>query len=158
RKYALSRRPLWLPASGFYVLAAALALAVFFFAWWMLQQGGDETPWIPAGLAASVILSSAVLLREVIFRKTLNRAVPDQSPFDRNLREIARRSRPERTDKLTIERNSSILREIRQKSEAASVLSTLPSAHREVFELCERYLGINGQELATVRNGSPRLA
>ena len=159
RKFSLSRRPFWLPASGFYVLSAGLAIAVFFVSWGILQQGGDETPWILAGLIACVVLSGSVLLREVILRRTRNHILQDQNHFERNLKEIARRSRSsERSDKLTIERNSAILREIMQKSDAANVLSTLPSAHREVFELCQRYLGINSRELGHVGNGSPRLA
>ena len=150
---------MWLPASGFYVLAAAIAIAVFFIGWWLLQAGGDESPWILAGLVACVVLSGEVLLREVIFRRVrIRRSVAEQH-FERNLKEIARRSRStERADKLTIERNTAILREIRQKSDAANVLSTLPSAHREVFELAERYLDINSRELAHVGSGSPRLA
>ena len=159
RKSTLLRRPLWLPASGFYVLATAIALAVFFTGWWLLQAGGDESPWILAGLAACVVLSGEVLLREVIFRRAGKWRSQTEIQFERNLKEIARRSRStERADKLTIERNSAILREIRQKSDAANVLSTLPNAHREVFELCQRYLGINSRELALVGNGSPRLA
>jgi len=158
RKSSLSRRPLWLPAQGFYVLAASIAIAVFFVGWWLLQAGGDESPWILAGLIACVVLSGAVLLREVIFRRVGSQRSATELHFERNLKEIARRSRStERADKLTIERNSAILREIRQKSDAANVLSTLPSAHREVFELCQRYLGINSRELAHVGNGSPRL-
>jgi tetratricopeptide (TPR) repeat protein len=152
-------RPLWLPASGFYVLAAAIAIGVFFVSWRLLQEGGDETPWIPAGLVASVILSSAVLLREVVLRRAGNRILKTQKQLDRNLKAVGHHSKnAERADKLTIERNSAILHEIRQKSDAANVLSTLPNAHREVFELCERYLGINSRELASVGTGSPRLA
>ena len=154
-----SPRPLWLPASGFYVLAAAISIAVFFVSWGLIQESGDETPWIPAGLAASVVLSGFVLLREVILRRVGNRRLENQKQLDRNLKAIGHHSKNvERPDKLTIERNSAILREIRQKSDAANVLSTLPGAHREVFELCERYLGINSRELASVGSGSPRLA
>jgi len=141
------------------VLASAIAIAVFFVVWWALQEGGDETPWILAGLAACVVLSGEVLLREVVLRRLGNRRFDAEKHFDQNLKGmVARRSKGQRPDKLTIERNSAILREIRQKSDAANVLSTLSSAHREVFELCERYLGINSRELALVGSGSPRLA
>src|SRR5258708_38969122 len=39
-------------ASGFMAAAAAAAAVIFFIFWWMLQ--GEESPWVPAGLAASV--------------------------------------------------------------------------------------------------------
>jgi tetratricopeptide (TPR) repeat protein len=61
-------------------------------------------------------------------------------------------------NKLTLEKNAAILKEIAQKSEAASVLGKLPEAHWEVFELCDHYLNRSEKELETVRVGSPRLA
>jgi hypothetical protein len=36
------RRPFWLPASNYYVLAFAIAVAVFFVVWGILQDGGDD--------------------------------------------------------------------------------------------------------------------
>lgn len=153
------RRPLWLPASSFYVLAAAVTIAVFFITWGLLQEGGDETPWIPAGLTSSIILAGAVLLREVVLRGARNRLLGTQKQLDRTLLGVVPHLvSPDRPDKLTIERNSAILHEIRQKSEAARVLGSMANGHREVFEMCERYLTINSRELASVNSASPRLA
>jgi len=49
-------RSFWVSAANFYVLAAAVALAAFFLAMWMLHDGGDDQPWVPAGIAASAVL------------------------------------------------------------------------------------------------------
>jgi tetratricopeptide (TPR) repeat protein len=61
-------------------------------------------------------------------------------------------------NKLTLEKNSAILREIKQKSDAAKVLNKMPAGHKEVFEMCDRYISIAGNELKTIGAGSPRLA
>ena len=64
---------------------------------------------------------------------------------------------PSDPEKLTLERNAAFLNEIQRKSEAAKVLSSIPASHREVFELCEQYMGIVDRELPRVNIGSPRL-
>jgi hypothetical protein len=66
------RRPFWLPASNYYILAAAVAIAFFFLVWGVLHEGEDQAPWVPAGFGASLILIGAVFLREIVicwFRK-----------------------------------------------------------------------------------------
>jgi len=60
--------------------------------------------------------------------------------------------------KLTIEINNAIIREIKQKSDAANMLSRFSAGHREVFELCSDYVARNEGELKTINAGSPRLA
>lgn len=153
------RRPFWLPASNFYILAAAAAIAFFFLVWGILHDGGDSTPWIPAGIGSSVVLAAAVILREVILRGARNRFLASQRKLDMSLR-AARLRAGEIGDagKLTLERNISILREIAKKSEAANVLGKFGEAHREVYELCEEYLQAVERELPNVGVGSPRLA
>jgi hypothetical protein len=153
------RRPFWLPASNFYVLAVAATLAVFFLLWGILHDGGAQTPLVPAGLAASIVLATAVILREVILRRARNRFLAHQRSLDRSVAAAApRRNDPADFKKLTLERNAAILKEISQKSQAARTLTRLSAAHREVFDLCEEYLAVTQRELPNVGVGSPRLA
>ncbi len=152
------RRPFWLPASNFYVLAAAVTLAVFFLFWGLLHDGGSETPLVPAGLSASIVLASAVILREVVLRRARNRFLAHQRSLDRSVAAAPRRNDPADPDKLTLERNAAILGVIEQKSHAAKTLRRLAAAHREVFDLCEEYLLVTQRELPSVGVGSPRLA
>lgn len=141
------RRPFWLPASNYYVLAVAVALAFFFVVWGVLDDiDGMRAPWQTAGVGASILLVGAVILREMILRRTkayIRQPAPPRIS-DRN--------------KLTIERASAILAEISRKSDAANVLDRMASGHREVYEMCAAFVRRIDSELATVQAGSPRLA
>jgi hypothetical protein len=148
-----ARRPFWLPASNYYVLAVAFSAAFFFLVWGILHEGEEETPWITAGISASILLCGAVLLREVVLRRSRNRYLRQQ----RLPKATIPAGDPRNPSKISIERNAAILGEIRQKSNAAKVLNNLSAGHREVFELCSGYLAINENELRTVNAGSPRL-
>jgi hypothetical protein len=153
-----NRRPFWLPASNYYILAAAATIAVFFLVWGLLHDGGEETPYIPAGVTASAVLVLAVIIREVILRNARNRFLASQR-LDRTLRHVPiRQASVQDPTKLTLERNASIINEISRKSEAARILGRLAESHREVFELCDQYLAATARELPrllTVRRESP---
>lgn len=152
-------RPFWLPASNFYILAAATAIAFFFFVWWILHEGGEEIPYVPAGIGASIVLGSAVFLREVVLRNARQRYLTAQKMLDYNLTKVGNNSGPHYIrKKLTIQQNAAMIFEIKRKSEAASVLEKFSEGHWEVFELCNNYLYKNKKELETVGVGSPRLA
>lgn len=152
-------RPFWLPASSYYILAVAAAIAFFFLFWGILQEGDEDAPWIPAGIGASIILGGAVFLREIILRKAQSKYLLAQRQLDFNLNKIPlHNSAAKNENKFTIEKNAQIIKNIQQKSEAARLLAKLPDAHWEVFEICNEYLSVNQRELETVGVGSPRLA
>jgi tetratricopeptide (TPR) repeat protein len=153
------RRPFWLPASNYYILAAAIAIAFFFLVWGVLQEGDEPMPWIPAGLGASLILIGAVFLREIVLRKARNRYLLVQKRLDYTLDTATLQTKnklPEK--KLSLEKNAEIIKQIQKKSEAARVFMKLSEGHFEVFEICNEYLEINREELKNVGAGSPRLA
>ncbi|HEX6280484.1 MAG TPA: hypothetical protein VFZ49_10795, partial [Pyrinomonadaceae bacterium] len=162
RKVSVNRsrkRPFWLPATSYYFLAVAVAVGVFFLVWAILAETQEENPWITAGLFSSVTMISAVVVREVILRYRRETIALEQRRLDQSLlsaRSVSRHE-PDAT-KLTLERNAYLVAEIVRKSEAASVLGKLAESHREVFELCERYIEVATKELAKVNVGSPRLA
>lgn len=152
-------RPFWLPASNFYILAAAAAIALFFFFWWILHEGGEEIPFVPAGIGASIVLGSAVFLREVILRRARHKFMMTQKMLDQNLKKVAAVSAQRNSrNKLTLKQNAALVEQIKQKSEAALILDKFSEGHWEVFELCTSYLNRNKAELETVGVGSPRLA
>ena len=103
----------------------------------MLISGGDEAPWIPAGLAAIVVLLVALSAREVVMRRAWTRYLLEQGA------EPAARSGSESKRSSTKVYSSSLLaaalRNIqRQSGEAESAAN--PEAHFEVFHLCQDYL------------------
>jgi len=152
------RRPFWMPAPNYYFLTVTAAAALFVFTWGILQDGRDDSQWIIAGVAAIIILFSAVFLREVILRGARNRFLSAKR-LDKSLRSISLRPDLEQNfTKLTLERNAVILREIKQKSDAAKVLGKFSEGHKEVVDLCDEYLAATARELPKVGAGSPRIA
>lgn len=148
------RRPYLIPASNYYVLAFALSGAVFFVVWGIMHDLGSDMPWIIAGVSSSGLLIGSVIVREIFMRRAARRSM---AAYARRMNSLADRpgAKPR---KLTIEQNEEILAQIRQKSNAANVLGSISSGHREVFELCGAYLAANEAELKTIAASSPRLA
>jgi hypothetical protein len=145
----------WLSASNYYVMALAIALAVFFLVMWLFRDGNDEAL-IPAGVSASAVIVSAVIVRRAIIKNHQLRFQAARR-LENNLLAL-RVPSIAKEKKLTIEQNASILKELKRKSEAAIVLGKYPEGHREVFQLCSQYLEINEREMQTVNPGSPRIA
>ena len=125
----------------------------------MLNDGRNESPWIPAGLFSSVSMIIAIVIREVVMRNRRASIYAAQRRLDSSVLSVpfpaARISDPE---KLTLERNNLLIDEIVRKSEAAKVLSRLGESHREVFQLCDAYIETVRRELPHIGVGSPRLA
>lgn len=156
------------PSSAGYMFAAIAAAGVLFFAlWWMLFTGGDDAPWISAGLAASVVLLVALSAREVVMRRAwtrylLEHGVPEHSPrvsSDQNTSTTSGK----RTYSATA--NAASLRAI-QKESAEADAGSLPESHLEVFKLCEIYLSstdealrsnsLNAEKRSIFRSGQER--
>ncbi|MBE7515977.1 MAG: hypothetical protein HS105_05130 [Chloracidobacterium sp.] len=157
-KNDLRRRRVWLPASTYYMIVIAVGLAIFFLVWGILHDGGEEMPWIPAGLVFSFFLIGATVLREIFLRRSRERHRREDAVLERQMRGVRAVSADNfRPPKLTLEDNSRVLDEIRRKSEAARVLGKFSAAHREVFEMCGEYLTMTERELSKVAIGSPRL-
>lgn len=150
-------RPFWLPAFNFYILAAAISGAFFFLILGILHEGGEEKPWIAAGIGAGIVLASAAFLREIVLRNARRRFLLAQKKLDYNLKNVSVKA-PQNSNKLTLEQNAAIVEEISRKSEAAKILGKLPDGHLEVFELCNEYLLRNKRELQNAGVGSPRIA
>ncbi len=143
----LRRRPSRrrMPSSAGYFLAAfAAATALFFALWWMLVSGGDEAPWIPAGLAASVVLLVALSAREVVMRRAWTRYLLDQGSGPSSETGSGKNDSSGRSHSTSL--LSAAWRTIqRQSAEAESAAS--PDSHFEVFHLCQDYLATTDDAL-----------
>ena len=151
------RVPAWPSSANYYFLALFCSAAVFFFIWAILSDGYDDSPLVVAAISSVSFAVTMVLFREVVLRRRHERLQAARR-ISQHLIE-AKRLRPlqESSDKLSLRQNEGLLAEIRTKSDAAKVLGTLPEAHQEVFELCDRYLTLASTEITSARQGSPRV-
>src|SRR5436190_10633591 len=115
------------------IAAAAVAAALFFVLWWMLQA--EEAPWVPAGLAASVVMLVAAFAKLLMVRRANNQ-----------LREAMRESHERSGRRPTLNevmhstsRHAAALRALQKQSATADEKDSA-QAHREVYELCGEYL------------------
>ncbi len=153
------RRPFWLPASNYYILASGVAIAFFLLIWVILHEGDEETPIVAAGIGATLILGGAVVVREVFLRKARNRYLLIERNLDHNVKHLSSQPRlATAKNKLTLEKNAALVKDIQRKSKAVRVLGKIADGHLEVFEICTEYLAFTERQMETVRVGSPRIA
>lgn len=153
------RRPFWLSALNYYVLTLTAAIISFFVFFGILQEEGEDMPWLAAGIAAGIVLGAGIFLREVILRKARARYQLIEQQLDVNLKNTSLPIRANvNANKLSVQKNAGLIQEIRRKSEAAQALGKFPEAHLEVFKACNEYLLLNQKQMETVGIGSPRLA
>lgn len=126
------------------VLAAGLGLIL----WWMLANSGDEAPWLPAGLAVSVVLLVALSAREVIMRRAWTRYLLEHGIQEKSRSGPAGRSQRKG---LSASLHSAALRTIQKQSSNADAAGAAPQAHFEVAQLCQDYL-VSTEE--AMRSGS----
>jgi hypothetical protein len=114
----------------------------------MLVSGGDEAPWVPAGLAASVVLLVALSAREVVMRRAWTRYLLDQEDgsSSRTTRDSKGSSRKSQSPSLL----SATWRTIQKQSEEADSAAT-PDSHFDVFHLCQDYLSTADDALRSNR-------
>jgi tetratricopeptide (TPR) repeat protein len=140
-------------------LAVAVTGAFFFFIWAIMHEGDEENPLVAAGIGASLILGCAVLVREVFLKKTRQRYLSVERGLEHTLSQIPLPSRATTdSQKLSLEKNAEIIKEIKRKSESARSLGSLSNGHLEVIESCTDYLTIVEKQMEAVGTGSPRLA
>jgi hypothetical protein len=127
-----------MPSSAGYLLGASVAAFTLFLGlWWMLVSGGDEAPWLPAGLAASVVLLVALSAREVVMRRAWTRYLLEQRG-ERSSRTV-RDKKPSSGKSQSSSMFSASWRNIQRQSERAES-GSIPDLHLDVFNLCQDYL------------------
>jgi len=128
-------------ASGYILASGATAAALFFILWWMLHSSGDEAPWVPAGLAASVVMLVAVAAREVVMRRAWARYILETDRREQAASEVKRRnSSSSRSSSQSVDSYSAQLRALQKQSAEAMAQGALPEAHLETYLSCQEYL------------------
>lgn len=155
--------------SGYLATAGATAAVLFFTLWWMLHSSGDEAPWVPAGLAASVVMLVALAAREVIMRRAWTRYILDQDRRGMHVSDVGIKSRHKSHSNSgrSINTHLAALRDLQKQSAEAEAADSLPNLHLEAYHSCKDYLastddalrssGVNSQSLAALRAGQERV-
>ncbi len=146
-----------MPSSiGYLVSAIVIAVGLFFGLWWILVSGGDEAPWLPAGLAASVVLLVALSAREVVMRRAWTRYLLEngisQKPPSRSQRPSSRSQKKG----FSASMHSAALRAIQKQSSAADRPGSTPEMHLDVAQLCHDYLASTDEAIRSGSHGSEK--
>jgi tetratricopeptide (TPR) repeat protein len=118
----------------------------------MLVAGGDEAPWVPAGLAASVVLLVALSAREVVMRRAWTRYLLENSIQDGGARVSGEKPNSSRTAHSTSWHAANLA--TIQKLSAEAETASFPDLHLDVFHLCQSYLE-STEEALRANNLSP---
>ncbi len=153
-RHARARMP---SSAGYLTVAIILAAGMFFGLWWMLVRAGDEAPWLPAGLAASVVLLVALSAREVVMRRAWTRYLLDQGISQKHSgRSHSRSSSRSHKKGFSASLHSAALRTIQKQSTAADHPGSSPELHLDVAHLCQDYLTSTDEAMRSGRLGSEK--
>ena len=147
-----------MPSSTGYLMVAIIAAAgLFFVLWLVLVRGGDEAPWLPAGLAASVVLLVALSAREVVMRRAwtrylLENGIHEPRPKSRSSQSSRRSSKKGLSSSI----HSAALRTIQKHSAEADGPHSTPEAHLDVAQLCHEYLASTDEGIRSGGYGSEK--
>lgn len=156
-----------MPSSlGYMVAAVITAVGLFFLLWGILVSGGDEAPWLPAGLAASVVLLVAVSAREVVMRRAWTRYLLEHGIQQQSSSRSSEKNRSQKKS-YSASLHSAALRAIQKQSTAADSTGSSAEAHLDVAQLCHDYLSstedalrsdkLGGEKSITIRMGQERV-
>ena len=156
-----------MPSSlGYMVAAVITAVGLFFLLWGILVSGGDEAPWLPAGLAASVVLLVALSAREVVMRRAWTRYLLEHGIQQQSSSRSSEKNRGQKKS-YSASLHSAALRAIQKQSTAADSTGSSAEAHLDVAQLCHDYLSstedalrsdnLGGEKGITIRMGQERV-
>ena len=146
-------------STGYLMVAFIAAVSLFFLLWWVLVRTGDEAPWLPAGLASSVVLLVALSAREVVMRRAWTRYLLENGiPDTRRKSHSPSTSSSRRSSKkgFSASVHSSALRAIQKQSAAADAANSSPEAHLDVAQLCQDYLSNSDEAIRSGGYGSEK--
>ena len=137
-------------STGYLISAIVISVALFFGLWWILVSGGDEAPWLPAGLAASVVLLVALSAREVVMRRAWTRYLLENGIGEKSPSRSRESGRSQKKG-FSASMHSAALRAIQKQSTAADRPGSTPEMHLDVAQLCHDFLASSDE---AIRSGS----
>jgi tetratricopeptide (TPR) repeat protein len=132
------------PSSAGYLIATVVFAAIFFAgAWWLFSSAGDDSPWLPASVFASLVLLVCIAAREVVMRRAWARYTHELEleMGSRDVSSSPQSSMRQSRGAASVSSAASSLRVLQQRLAAAEEAGgRQPEAHLEAFRLCEQYL------------------
>ena len=125
-------------STGYLVVAILAAVLLFLLLWWILVSGGDEAPWLPAGLITVVFLLVALSAREVLMRRAWTRYLLENGIKPHSSSRSSHSGTQKKTFSVSL--HSAALRAIQKQSSAADLPSSTPDAHLDVALMCQDFL------------------
>lgn len=114
----------------------------------MLVSGGDEAPWVPAGLVASVVLLVLLSARGVVMRRAWTRYLLEQDMHEKPSRVVnSNRKSVSSKSMHSASVHSAALSTIQKQSAEIDGSGAPVEAHLEVFNLCHDYLANTDEAL-----------
>ena len=149
--------------AGYMVATGIGGATLFFILLWAFTTGAnDDAPWVPAGLAAGVLVLVAIGAREVVGRQSNARRAPYSERWESTSGETA----SGRTGSRTLSRNTAALKTLQKMSSEADS-GTSPERHLDAYHTCEEYLNgteelmrgaeISRESRAALRSGQERV-
>lgn len=152
-------------SAGYLIIAGTIAVALFLLLWWLFVSGGDEA-YVPAGLAASVVVLVALSAREVVMRRAWTRYLLEQDKHEQSSREVNRNSVSSK-NMGSASMHSAALRTIQRQSAELDGAGASPESHLEVFQLCQDYVastdealrssGLSAESRLAIRSGQEKV-
>ncbi|HET9785747.1 MAG TPA: hypothetical protein VFP47_01365 [Pyrinomonadaceae bacterium] len=143
-------------STGYLTVAIVIAVGLFVGLWWILVRGGDEAPWLPAGLAASVVLLVALSAREVVMRRAWTRYLLENGINHKSSTSRSRESSRSHKRGFSASVHSAALRAIQKHSSAADSPGSTPDAHLDVAQMCHEYLARTDEAIRSGNFGSEK--
>lgn len=127
---------------GYMVASVGLSLVLFAGIWLLLRAGGDEAPWVPAGLAAGCVMLSAAAAREIVLRRAWARYTREMEMAmggAEQPRFVSPKSAPA-AGRSNWQASVAALRGVQQRLVELDSPHTTPEQHLEAYRLCEQSL------------------
>jgi hypothetical protein len=142
-------------STGYLIIAIVVSAGLFALLWWVLVSAGDEAPWLPAGLAASVVLLVALSAREVVMRRAWTRYLLEHG-IQAQSKGRSEEGRSNQKKSFSASVHSAALRAIQKQSAAADSPTSSPEAHYDVAQMCHDYLSSTEEAMRSGSLGSEK--
>lgn len=162
-----STRPRMPSTFGYMMAAGVTAASLFLVLWWMLHGSGDDAPWLPAGLAASIVMLIAAAARQVVMRRAWTRYILEQDRRDLSVKNSGAHKQSATKSSGKGDAYHAALRAVQKRSAEADTNGEQPEPHLEAYNLCKDYLattedalragGLGAESRAGLRSGRERV-